>query len=141
MSMGQDPMQQMIQMRTTQAAPPVGPGQGMGAPQMGAPPASPDQVSTPSPQPVPTNGTAQDALSALANASVGRADEGKLAAHLKELQKLYPKLRLAAHNKGHAELIGPAQEQFLGAAYARLHQAKVAHVRNDGRGQRLHLEF
>ncbi len=85
--------------------------------------------------PNPTNAQAEDTL------NEHHGDVALLAAHLREMQRTWPKLLLAAHANGHAEMVGPAQEQFLAAAYARAHGAKVAHVRNDGRGQRLHLEF
>lgn len=136
-----DPMQQLVQMRTMQAAPPpgpVGPGQGMGAPQLGAPvanePYGPPMVSH-------TNSEVQNTLNEFAHASMGRGDLHALAAHLREIQGMFPKLLLADHKDGHAEMVGPAQEQFLAAAYARSKGAKTAHVRNMGRGQRLHLEF
>lgn len=138
---GVDPIAQLVQMRTQQTTPPpgpIGPGQGMGAPQLGAPlPSTPDGARPSN----PTNGEAQDVLGAFSNAAVGRGDVAKLAHHLREIQRMHPKLLLADHKDGHAELVGPAHDQFVAAAYARTHGAKVAHVRNTGRGQRLHLEF
>ena len=117
----------------------------MGAPQLGAPPAAPpgqqQQAPTGPPMPQETNGQAQDMLQDMGRAAVRGGDVALLAHHLRELQQMYPKLVLAHHANGHAQMVGPAQEQFLAAAYARAHGAKVAHVRNQGRGQRLHLEF
>lgn len=138
---GVDPLSQLEQMRTMQQTPPqgpVGPGQAMGAPQLGAPPAAhPDGPRSPN----ETNSQAQDTLNEFSNAAVQRGDRVALAHHLHVIQRAHPKLLLADEKHGHAELVGPAQDQFVAAAYARAHGAKVAHVRNNGRGQRLHLEF
>lgn len=130
-----DPLQQLVAMRGAMQGP-VGPGQGMGGPQMGAPPAN----NPPDPHGM-TNGNQQDLVAEFARKSVRGGDVGALAGHLREIQRMHPKLAVAAHENGHAELIGPARDQFVAAAYARAHGAKVAHVRNTGQGQRLHLEF
>jgi hypothetical protein len=80
-------------------------------------------------------------MSQMASASTGGGNPAVLAQMLAELQKLYPKLRLADHHNGKAELVGPTHEQFLGAVWAKHHGAKDHHVRNTGRGQRLHLAW
>lgn len=141
-----DPLAQLAQLRAQQQPQPIGPNQGIGGLTPGAPaPTGGAPIGAPShggpSLPVQTNGSAQDTLNEFAHAAVGRNDPTALAAHLRALQRMYPKLLLADHNNGHAEMVGPAQEQFLAAAYARSKGAKVAHVRNTGRGQRLHLEF
>lgn len=138
MSMGGDPMQQLAQMR----AQPIGPNQGVGQMTPGAPPpAGP----TPLPQQGPTAPEQAPPANPLADLSAqihGGQKAEKLKLMLAELQKLYPKLLLAEHDgKGHAEMKGSAQDQFLGAAWARMKGAKTAHVRNQGKGQRLHLEW
>lgn len=138
---GADPIAQLAQLRTQQPQP-IGPNQGMGGLTMGAPvPNGPPHPNGPMMPTHDVNGAVQNVLNEFANASMQRGDQGALAQHLREIGKILPKLRLADHRDGHAELVGPAQDQFVAAAYARSHGAKVAHVRNDGRGQRLHLEF
>lgn len=87
--------------------------------------------------PTPTG----DPFAALSEQSVGSGDMQQLLKYLPILQKLYPDLKLADLKRGEAELTGPTQEQFLGAAHAKHHGAKVHHVRNRGRGQRLHVRF
>lgn len=134
-----DPMQQLVAMRG-QMQGPMGPGQGMGGPQLGAPPAANPSAAPPDPHGL-TNGNQQDLLEEFARKAVRSGDVPTLAAHIREIQRMHPKLSVVAHDNGHAELIGPARDQFVAAAYARSHGAKVAHVRNSGRGQRLHLEF
>lgn len=123
------PMEQMVAMRMNQPQP-TGVNQqmatGAGDPQM--PPGGPQ---------LPPQGP----LDGMASAATGGGNMALLAALLPELQKLYPKLKLADHKNGHAELVGPTQEQFLGAAWAKHHGAKEHHVRNKGRGQRLHVSF
>ena len=127
-----DPMQALVALRAQHAAP-IGPNQGIGAPQLGAPPAKDPHTET--------NGNQQDVLASFGNRAIGGGDSAKLAHHLGEIGRTFPKLALAANNNGMAELIGPAQQQFLAAAYARAHGASVAHVRNRGKGQRLHLRW
>lgn len=137
------PLQQLAQLRMQQGGPtppppqPVGPNQGVGAPTLGAPPAQHPMGSV---GPA-TNAAAQDVLAEMGRASVRGGDQAALGHHIRELQKMYPKLLMAKHENGRAELVGPAHEQFLAAAYGRANGAKVAHVRNNGSGQRLHLEF
>lgn len=138
-STGVDPMQALVAMRgSMNQQGPIGPNQGMGAPQLGAPPANNPQAQGNNLQ---TNGQVADVLSSMAQQASGGGDVDKLRHHLQQIQGMYPALLLAEHNNGHAELTGPAQEQFLAAAYARMHGAKTAHVKNQGRGQRLHLEW
>ena len=139
-SAGVSPMDQLAAMRGSMGQQgPIGPNQGMGGPVLGAPVANNPQAEGNNLQ---SNGQVQELLDRFAQAGgMKGGDKEKLVHHLRQLQKMYPKLVLAEHKNGHAELVGPAQEQFLAAAYARMNGAKTAHVRNDGKGQRLHLEF
>lgn len=139
-------MQQLAQMRMQQGGPqppqPIGPGQGIGGPTPGAPPEQQPAPQAPMGSVGPhTNAAAQDVLAEMGRASVRGGDQAALGHHVRQLQQMYPKLLLAKHDNGRAELVGPAHDQFLGAAYARANGAKTAHVRNNGQGQRLHLEF
>lgn len=142
-SSGLNPMEALMAMRGQMGQQgPIGPNQGMGGPQMGAPPANNPTAPTGHPVPVQQNGAVQGLIEAFQQAGgMTHGDEAKMAHHVTKLQKMYPKLLVAEHKGGHAELVGPAQEQFLAAAYGRMNGAKVAHVKNDGRGQRLHLEW
>lgn len=140
-----DPIQALVQMRG-QMQGPIGPNQGMGAPQLGAPPSA-GPIGAPTatahvPDPhAQTNGNQQDVLAEFGRQAVRGGDTAVLVAHLSELQRMFPKLAVARHENGRAELLGPAKDQFAAAAYGRAHGAKQAHVRNTGGGQRLHLEF
>jgi hypothetical protein len=140
---GTNPMDALVAMRGSMGMQgPIGPNQGMGGPQMGAPAANNPQEPPGPSGASQTNGQLQDLLAAFQHAGgMKGGDQGKLSHHLQQLQQMYPKLLLAEHDNGHAQMTGPAQEQFLAAAYARMHGAKVAHVRNDGKGQRLHLRW
>lgn len=133
-------MQQMLQMRMSQPQP-NGPGQQlpMGGPSQ--PPGAPqDPMAAQDPSAPP--GGAQGPLDAMNQAGLGQGNEAALMAFLPILQKLTKgKLKVADMKKGKAELVGPTQEQFLGAAAAKHHGAKEHHVRNRGRGQRLHVSF
>lgn len=138
------PMEAMLAMRMNQPQPsgpnqqlaqqaaPSAPQNAPGAPQM---PGMGDDSGPPVTAP-------QGALQGLGDASVGSGNVAALMQYLPILQKMYPKLKLADLKNGVAELAGPTQEQFLGAAHAKHHGAKQHHVRNrHGRGQRLHVSF
>lgn len=86
-------------------------------------------------------GASQGPLAALEQAALGHGDMAQLMRYLPILQKMFPKLKVADMHHGRAELVGPTQEQFLGAAHAKHHGAKGHHVANQGRGQRLHVHF
>lgn len=80
-------------------------------------------------------------MAAFARATTGQGDPALMQFMLAELHKIYPQLKLADMKDGVAEMVGPTQEEFLGAAWAKHHKAKVAQVCNHGRGQRLRLSW
>lgn len=139
-------MQAMVQMRMGQPQPP-GPNQSLpagGPPQM--PQGPPQGQPQPQPMPVPQPGggpqgppNIQALLAQLAQSANGPAagDPNKAHAMLAQLVKMYPKLKVTENADGKAELVGPAQDQFLGATWAKAHGAKTSKVANAGRGQRL----
>lgn len=126
---GPNPLESLVAMRGAMAQGPIGPGQDLAS----------GDLSNAGGGNMPV-GDAQDLLD-LFSGMAQSGDDDKLTHHLRNLQHLYPELRVASHKNGTAELVGPAQEQFLGAAYARAHGAATAHVRNRGNGQRLHLAW
>jgi hypothetical protein len=132
------PMQAMIDMRMNQPQP-TGVGQQLATSAPSAPPGAPQGPEQDQGGPMPP-GAAQG-LSAFGDASVGGGNMQALMQYLPMLLKMYPKLYPADVKKGRAELTGPTQEQFLGAVHAKHHGAKEHHVRNRGRGQRLHVSF
>lgn len=110
----------------------------------GAGPVGPGQSLQANPVGVDNNSGGPSLADGLASLFAGinqRGDDSKLGHHLRKIQQLYPKLLMADHANGEAQMVGPAADQFLAAAYARHHGAKTAHVRNNGRGQRLHLSW
>lgn len=125
------PMEQMVAMRMNQPQP-VGVNQQM---------SSTGGAQMPSDGPQAPPGPMGGPMDAMAQQATGGGNEQLLQMLLPELQKLYPKLKVAEHKHGKAEMVGPTQEQFLGAAWAKHHGAKEHHVRNKGRGQRLHVSF
>lgn len=89
----------------------------------------------------PPNGEGQGPLAAFAQAAAppGSANADQTMQMVSQLQRLYPKLKVVENDNGKIDLVGPAQEQFLGAAWAKAHGAHVAKVANEGRGQRLQV--
>lgn len=133
------PMDAMLAMRMNQPQP-AGVNQQMPTSGPPGPPGPPQGPGADQGPPGPPGG-AQSPLEAMGQASTGGGNVAALMAFLPMLQKMYPKLLLADHKKGHAEMAGPTQEQFLGSVFAKHHGAKVHHVINKGRGQRLHIAF
>lgn len=125
-------MQQMIQMRMAQPQP-TGPNQSLpNQPPQEAMGGRPDLGSAAVPQMAASMGQASNPFQGNPQATM---------AMLQQLMQQYPKLKAAEHKNGRAQLAGPAQDQFLGAVWAKAHGAKEHHVRNDGGGQRLHVSW
>lgn len=133
------PMAAMMAMRMQQPQP-AGINQQMPTSDPSAAPGA-SQPQQPDPgQEMPPGGL-QGPLQGMSDAATGSGNQQMLLQMLPLLQKLYPQLKVADMKHGRAELHGPTQEQFLGSAWAKHHGAKEHHVKNKGRGQRLHVSW